>query len=171
MAAEISTSLTIVSLCFGYAQTVMWVSAMIFYTWIPISVLSSNGLAIDFVILNAGGYFLLGLQDSYGTWFSGASYHYDVHISDMIISCCGLFYGTANLCSIYLLPRSTPKRMSVVLGIIPLTCMYLGAIFVAVTFQDFDYTMKTCGTIKGIESLIAYIPLMHNNYKNKSTYG
>ena len=67
--------------------------------------------------------------------------------------------------------RHYENNQSVFLGIIPITCMYLAVIIVAVTFQDFDYTMKTCGTIKGIQSLIAYIPQIHNNYKNKSTYG
>lgn len=171
MVEQDNQPLTILSLTLGYTQTVMWIMAMIFYTFVPVKVCSSNGLSYDFIGQNVTGFFLLGLQDCYGSWNYSASYHNGVHIPDQIISAFGQLYGAANLVSLSILPRTSPKNFTWVLGKIPIICMILTVILVYSITGNLDVTMITCGIVKGIQSCIAYIPQIYNNYSNKSTFG
>jgi len=44
---------------------------------------TSSGLSFDYMLLNCFGFLCMAFQDQYGFWNTSASYHMEVHVSDL----------------------------------------------------------------------------------------
>lgn len=113
----------------------------------------------------------MGLQDTYGIYNPASTYRGEIHIPDQLIGIAGMFFGYFGTAILYTIPRTTENNWSLSLGKIPMVAAIAVVIAAALISQNLDTTMKTCGTTKACLSLLAYLPQMYNNYRNKSTYG
>ena len=160
-----------ISLMLGYTQMTLWLFAMFFYLYEPIRILSSNGLSYDFIYVNMLSYILMAFQDCYGRINPNASFKYEVHQPDCIISVAGVIFGMFGAVLLKILPRKVPKKLSGVFGRGPMISMVVMPVVAAIWTENLDDTMRIVGIIRAVSIQISYIPQFLNNYFNKSTRG
>jgi hypothetical protein len=61
---------------------------------------------------NLVGFTLMAFQDIYG-FFGGASYSSEVHISDVILSFCGMNFGFLGMVIVCLIPSETSNNLTI----------------------------------------------------------
>jgi hypothetical protein len=113
----------------------------------------------------------MGLQDTYGIYNPASTYGDEIHIPDQLIGIAGMIFGYIGTVILYTIPRTSEGHFTLLMGKIPMLIAITIVIAAAAISQNLDSTMKTCGTTKACLSLLAYLPQMYNNYKNKSTFG
>lgn len=161
--------LKILSNIFGYSQMMLWIIGMSLGLYECIKKKTSSGLAIDYLLLNAFGFMCMAYQDQFGFWYENASYHMEVHISDLFLSLIGNLFSTFGTAIIFLLP-SKSKNVITWMSIVPITIAG-GTICVLAGLYGIDTMCVTCGLSKAILSLFSYIPQYLLICRNRTTHG
>ena len=105
----------------------------------------------------------MAFQDQYGFWNSNASYHSEVHISDLLLSFIGNLFCTFGYIIIISVPctdgKGQPKKNNMTWqSMIPNTISIIVLLIFSFSMMNIDNTCQLAGMIKAILSLVAYFP-------------
>ena len=143
-------ALEIISQIFGYSQMGLWLIGMAMCLIECVVQKTSSGLAYDYMLLNAFGFFAMAFQDQYGFWSEEASYHSEVHISDLFLSFIGNLFCTFGIVIIFAIPSSTPNTFSW-MSMVPnlaAACWIYASFYLG----TFDNVCVVCGICKALLS-------------------
>lgn len=110
--------LEVLSQLCGYTQMFFWVFGMVVIPYECIKIKSSRGLSKDFMMNQLVGFSLMAFQDMFGFFYPWASYHSEVHISDLILSGCGTIFGYFGTLIVFMIPSDVPNDFSLVSKVI-----------------------------------------------------
>jgi len=115
--------LYIISQLCGYTQMFFWCFGMVVIPYECIKIKSSKGLSKDFMINDLVGFSLMAFQDMFGFFYYNASYRSEVHISDLILSLCGCFFGYLGSLIVFLIPSDFPNDLSYISKIVNISAI------------------------------------------------